>query len=539
VYTVVIPVLNEAENLKELLPRLSKDCEVIVCDNGSSDESVKVAESLGAKVSRGMGSVSTAIQRGIDLASNDRVVVMDADLSHPPEKVPEIAKGLLEHDMVVGSRYCRGGVSKDGFSNRILSWLGCLATKFIQSGVKDPMSGFFGIRKSNINFRMKDTYKPMLEYLVRTSPTSVFEVPIDFQLRTWGETKFTRWKNIAGPLKAVSLLYLHKYQRLIKFLFVGASGVVVAGVALYLLTEFAGLHYLLSMGIACWLSNFNNFVWNEVWTFSDRREHSQIVSRYFKFLTIYGSTAIIDILLVGILTGIGGVWYMASFLVIVALTTILRFLISYFLVWRGDYSLLSSKTLNQVWNMGHSNDEGDFDWWEWYGGHPIKRFWKRRMGRLVKELAGDPVSVLSLGCGSSPILNQFSGERCGVDSNSRKIDFFSQHTTAELRVGDVTKMSLDGTYDTVLCNEVLEHLGLENLEKAIFYIAGSSSNMAVISIPDYGSRLGRWLEGLFHGGLHEGLSVDQLDEVCATYGLRKVEEKRWLWDTAILYKKVV
>ena len=144
-HTVVVPTRNERENLKVLLPELLKqDCEVIVCDNESTDGTQAVARSFGVRLSPGWGTVSDAISRGVQLASNEKIIVMDADMSHPPEKVKEIADQLVYHDMVVGRRVR----SSDPLVNRLVSKIGNLLVYGLCPGVQDRMSGFFGIRKS-------------------------------------------------------------------------------------------------------------------------------------------------------------------------------------------------------------------------------------------------------------------------------------------------------------------------------------------------------------------------------------------------------
>jgi len=77
--------------------------------------------------------------------------------------------------------------------------------------------------------------------------------------------------------------------------------------------------------------------------------------------------------------------------------------------------------LNKVWNLGHNNEDADFDWWEWYGPHLVKRFWKRTMGRYIKELAESPLSIVSLGCGSSPVITLFHSRVVGIEIDKGKV----------------------------------------------------------------------------------------------------------------------
>lgn len=150
--TVVLPAYNEEENLKELIPAISgtlgKNCEIIVSDDASGDNTVLVAQSHGAKVIKSpynMGN-GAAVKRGIRAATNEIVVLMDADGQHVPAEIPKIVAGLTEgFDMVVGSRQaCRQAWWRK-IANEIYNVLASYVT-----GVKiyDLTSGFRVFKKS-------------------------------------------------------------------------------------------------------------------------------------------------------------------------------------------------------------------------------------------------------------------------------------------------------------------------------------------------------------------------------------------------------
>ncbi|MEM4475221.1 MAG: glycosyltransferase, partial [Fervidicoccaceae archaeon] len=122
--SVIIPTYNEAENIPVLLRRLKRALEsssvgdkyeVIIVDDSSPDGTAKVAEETARKesiedkvrviVRPGRLGLSTAVLEGVKLARGKYLVVMDADLQHPPEKVPEIYSRLVDGaDLVIGSR---------------------------------------------------------------------------------------------------------------------------------------------------------------------------------------------------------------------------------------------------------------------------------------------------------------------------------------------------------------------------------------------------------------------------------------------------
>lgn len=469
-YSVVIPVLNEVENLRVLLPQvLNPHCEVIICDNGSTDGTVELVRAnlkspdLHLKLSEGRGTVTDAILRGVQASNYDSIVVMDGDLSHPPEAIQKIVNALDIHDLVIGSRYCKGGKSLDTFLNRFISKLGNYLTLGLAFGIRDRMSGFFGIRKTLAATDIRQGCKPMLEYLVRGNPTSYTEIPYTFTPRVYGETKIGRSGILYKTLTEVFNLYAVKYKQFIKFVTVGGIGALFYMGFTYLFASVLGMWILYGALVGAMIATLWNFTFNKFWTFGSE----------------------------------GG--------------------------------------LNGVWNLGHRNEDGNFEWWEWYGIHFVKRYWKRKMGNYVKELGGEPVTVLSLGCGSSPLINLFHCTRVGVDISKDKVEFLRRHSSARVIEGDITKFRYGNKFECVLCNEVLEHL--ENPRDAVKTIAEHTADRAVISIPDYGVWYGRLFENLFHRGFHKTLTVKELDEMCKEVDLMRVASRRFLWDTVILYRK--
>lgn len=144
--SVILPAKNEAEGLRRTLPALREllpEAEVIVVDDGSTDETAGVAAEHGARVlsapySMGNGA---AIKRGARAASGDVLVFMDADGQHDPAHIPRLLERLEQgYDMVVGARDWAGqaGVHR-GLANAFYNWLASRMTGF---DVKDLTSGF-------------------------------------------------------------------------------------------------------------------------------------------------------------------------------------------------------------------------------------------------------------------------------------------------------------------------------------------------------------------------------------------------------------
>jgi glycosyltransferase involved in cell wall biosynthesis len=148
--SIVLPAKNEAEGLRRTLPALRQQvphAQIIVVDDGSTDETAAVATEHGATVlvapySMGNGA---AIKRGARAASGEVIVFMDADGQHDPACIPQLLSRLEQgYDMVVGARNWSGqaGVSR-GAANAFYNWL---ATRMTGAQVKDLTSGFRAVR---------------------------------------------------------------------------------------------------------------------------------------------------------------------------------------------------------------------------------------------------------------------------------------------------------------------------------------------------------------------------------------------------------
>lgn len=207
--SVVIPTFEERDNLLPLVARIAAACrgaaipfEIIVVDDDSPDGTAAEAERLAAlyplrlivrKSERGL---ATAVLRGFEAARGEVVAAIDADLSHPPERLPDLARPALDGaaDMVVGSRYVGGGAIDPRWPlrRRLASRVAIALARPLLRGLRDATSGFFCVRRSllaGLAFRPLG-YKIALEILVRACPARVREVPIDFRDRERGRTKF-------------------------------------------------------------------------------------------------------------------------------------------------------------------------------------------------------------------------------------------------------------------------------------------------------------------------------------------------------------
>lgn len=205
--SIVIPTFNERENIRELLtelrslePRLERPLEVVVVDDNSPDGTAVVAEQLGRQLAmdlrvltrNGRRSLGSAIADGLRMCRWDLVCVMDADLSHPATLVPRLIDSLDGVDGVIASRYApAGGIESWPLTRRLVSVVATVMARiFLQINYRDPLSGFFLVRRSFLRgvSITGDGNKPLLEILVSSRPI-VKEVPYRFRDRQNGESK--------------------------------------------------------------------------------------------------------------------------------------------------------------------------------------------------------------------------------------------------------------------------------------------------------------------------------------------------------------
>ncbi|MEM1354482.1 MAG: glycosyltransferase family 2 protein [Planctomycetota bacterium] len=290
--TIVVPTYMERENLPHLVERIDAvreanglGLELLIMDDNSRDGSKAWAESCGHDWVRliersGPRGLSPAVLDGIRQAKHPVVVVMDADLSHPPEKIPDMVIALnAGQEFVIGSRYVTGGSTDDewGFFRWFNSFV---ATKLAMAltNARDPMAGFFAFRKAELeraDYLNPVGYKIGLELIVKCRLNNVGEVPIHFTDRVHGESKLT-FKEQLKYIKHLRRLYIYKFgtwSHLAQFLVVGASGVVVNLLVLYALV-WIGLHDLVAYAGGILASVVSNFLLNRRFTFSYARQGS-------------------------------------------------------------------------------------------------------------------------------------------------------------------------------------------------------------------------------------------------------------------------
>jgi dolichol-phosphate mannosyltransferase len=207
-FALVVPTLNEAENLPLLLDRVRESLlhtnqpyEILIVDDNSRDATHEIVRSIALHdsrirllIRRGARGLATAVVYGWQNTDADLLGVMDADLQHPPELLPTLLAEARDHDLVVASRYLESN-SINGWNalrsamSRVSTLISAPLLRRVR--VKDPMSGYFVVRRSAVaGARLEPVgFKILLEVLVRGRIRTVKEIPFHFGLRHAGKSK--------------------------------------------------------------------------------------------------------------------------------------------------------------------------------------------------------------------------------------------------------------------------------------------------------------------------------------------------------------
>jgi dolichol-phosphate mannosyltransferase len=338
--SIVIPTYNERENVPELLERIQHSMgplalpfEVVIVDDDSPDETWKVAseQSNGDEVRvirrHGQKGLATAVLTGIQEANYDIVVVMDADLQHPPEKIPELLSRVQNGaDIAIASRFTDHS-ALEGFSlsRRLLSkGADLLARTLFREirSIKDPESGFFAFKKRVIEHANLSPvgYKILLEILVQGDYDTVSEVGYTFDKRENGVSKFGV-KNVADYLHHTSSLFWRsgEFHRFWKFVAVGAVGAILNLAVLYALTQL-GVYYLLAGLIGIEAGLLSNFFLNRSWTFRDRGESGlrYTLTALYRDHAVRFVGIVLNLVILWLFTSVFGIFYLISQLIGIA-----------------------------------------------------------------------------------------------------------------------------------------------------------------------------------------------------------------------------
>ena len=361
--TVVVPTLNEGLNVPAFIEEVeaaAPGCAILFADDDSKDDTRALARAFrgGVRVDvlhrrapadRGL---TASVADGILEAESEFLVVMDSDLQHPADVLPRILAELRDgHDLVVATRSNDASFS---LRRRILSrGARLLAGRHLarRSGLRlsDPMSGFFGIRTSAAQAIVREHgrgferpgFKVLMDLLIHApSDLRVAQVPYVFQPRHAGESKLTRRHYLSflrqlGPAGRLCASFLGVLLGgvLLRYLAVGATGVLVNEGLLFLLHGAVGAPLVLALAVAIEASIVWNFILNDAWTFKGQGGRPAWVrlSR-FHAASVVGMVLNVAVVVAGVAL-LPQVSYLVTNLIGIALGSAANFLINLHWTW--------------------------------------------------------------------------------------------------------------------------------------------------------------------------------------------------------------
>jgi len=290
--TVVIPTFNEKDNVRLLVERLHKTLagiawEAIFVDDDSRDGTADVVRAIAQRdrqirvIQRiGRRGLSSACVEGVLSSSSPYVAVMDADLQHDETILPAMLQRLKSDDLdiVVGSRYVEGGSTGAWDSRRVMisQFSVGLAQSLFKVGLKDPMSGFFMMRREafdrSVRGLSQQGFKILFDLMASSpKPMTFAEIPFTFGLRQHGDSKLdamVAWQ--FGVLILDKLFGRYLPVRFLMFALVGGTGILVHLAALYVLLALEAPFTVAQAG-AVLISTTSNFFLDNIITYRDQK----------------------------------------------------------------------------------------------------------------------------------------------------------------------------------------------------------------------------------------------------------------------------
>ena len=355
--TVVIPTLNERENVAVLVERLGLALsgirwEAVFVDDDSPDGTADLVRELAQQQSNircvqrlGRRGLSSACIEGILASSAPFIAVMDADLQHDEALLPKMLATLKERqlDIVVGTRYGADGSVGYGQKSRVVSsdLASRLARLVVKAELTDPLSGFFVITREAFAATMRNLsgqgFKILLDIFASAPrPLAFAELPFHFRRRINGESKLdtlVAWEyltllldKLAGPIIPV---------RFLLFAMIGGIGVLTHLATLWLAVYPFGFAFAAGQAIATMVAMTGNFLLNNLFTYRDRRLRGlALVTGLLSFYAVCGLGAAANVGIASQLFDSKHSWWLAG-LGGAAVGAVWNYAMSSVFVWRS------------------------------------------------------------------------------------------------------------------------------------------------------------------------------------------------------------
>lgn len=341
--SIVVPTFNEAPNIAELVRRVTTatagiECEVLFVDD-STDDTPAVVREVAASASipvrllhreKPTGGLGGAVLEGFAAAEADACLVIDGDLQHPPEKIPELWERFSrgDVDIVVASRYAGGGTAS-GLADRTRVLVSRSATAVTKAmfpvrlrEVTDPMTGFFLVDRRAVD---ADTLAPrgfkiLLEMLARRQ-LRVAEVPFDFADRHAGDSKASLRQGVHFLTQLAAL----RFGKMSLFAIIGGLGAVANVAIVWALTQLS-VDYIVAAIVAAEVTIVANFLLQERFVFHDMRgAASQGWVRFAKSFTFNNLEALVRIPIIALMVES---WHFSA-VVATAITLVVAFFLRF------------------------------------------------------------------------------------------------------------------------------------------------------------------------------------------------------------------
>jgi len=355
---VVIPVLNEADNVAPLVERLTRALagirwEAIFVDDDSPDGTADVVRALARLqgnlrcVQRlGRRGLSSACIEGILSSAAPYIAVMDGDLQHDEMLLPQmLAKIRAERlDVVIASRYTDAGSVGDWQRSRVVisDVAGRLSRLVVKADLTDPMSGFFMVERNAFAAAMRSLtgqgFKILLDLFASSPrPLAFAEVPLSFRQRLHGESKLdtlVAWEylmlvlqKLVGPAVPV---------RFLLFSSIGALGIGTHLLTLWFGTHMLAIAFPVAQAIATVIAMTGNFLLNNLFTYRDRRLRGRrLVTGLISFYAVCGAGGAANVGVASYVAGGHHSWWLAG-LAGAAVSVVWNYAMSSIFTWSGS-----------------------------------------------------------------------------------------------------------------------------------------------------------------------------------------------------------
>ncbi|MFA4825944.1 MAG: glycosyltransferase family 2 protein [Methanoregula sp.] len=362
--TVIIPTYKEEANIRNIVTEVDAvfrqnnlNGEILVVDDNSPDRTISIVNEIkktkpnvNILVRLADHGLSQSVADGFVHASSDILIVIDADLSHPPAHIPVMYHEILAgNDIVIGSRYMEGGgIKKWPLKRRVISLGATFLGRLLFPDVSDPVSGFFAVRKSVVEKApLKPRgYKILLEVLGKGTWEMDKEIPFEFVDREIGSSKLKLKTIIEYAQQVIDITlfsFLHhqsaawrEWKRVFKFGLVGISGIIVNQGILIFLKEFAGFPLPVASLFAIEFAILNNFLWNDLWTFKSGGQPQKISSRWHRLISfqiVSAGGAVINFGILNVLAYMMGIDYRIANIIGILVGFVWNFLINRRMTW--------------------------------------------------------------------------------------------------------------------------------------------------------------------------------------------------------------